>query len=458
VSFNICVSNFAKPRWVNLKKTNSDYYEIKYRDKTNYENININIIIDELLTLIHNSAYNNQILHFILGALRHNNISSINLNQDENSYTFYWIGCCGTDINPHISMDKVINQVVIMLNNKKLMSTALLALQDSKLNIPQSVYDITSANFVERIDEILKITFNSIPPIKAIIKTESDYGGFGISVANTKEDLCKIIMKAKPNVNFLVSQYIESAYIDWKDYTFINKYEYSVTTQFNKKKANIRPYFLILIDSKEIFVYLWKDFTLMAAMDIYDSADISNRKAHITNISCHSDYFSKSIIPQIMTDKNITDLNIAKYTGYQQFQGLIKPPSPITTNNPVENGLYKIIREQIIALIIANIKCIENKIKCKDNNKTPYCHHVFCMDTHLDENKKLWYIETNTNCGVLNLDVAYYTTKERESIYYDLLSRVIPSSFNYENGWELIYNSKVKSSITEIPIPRSNID
>jgi hypothetical protein len=290
--------------------------------------------------------------------------------------------------------------------------------------------------------KIKEITFDANPPYRVILKENTSSGGKGIYVINTEDDMRKKITE-NPDVEFLVSQYIESAYTSWIDYTFINRYGYSVTTRFNGKKANIRPYFLVVINRNNIDVYLWEEFTFMAAMEDYNPGDITNTRSNITNISCHREYFKDNFIPEIMQSLGIPpeQSNIGEYTAYQHLHGLIRPPSQ--TQNPIENdNFYEIILKQIIRLVIANISVVKQYFACRPTNLTTNCHQVFCMDTHLDANKRLWYIETNSNCGTTNLNLTYHTTKEGERIFYDLLCRTIPNSYNYNNGWKKIHTFK----------------
>ena len=283
-------------------------------------------------------------------------------------------------------------------------------------NITQSISQILS-NKLSSYDQLLSISPNMHIPftykltpdnISSIKKNILDRGNFvilkpifGSQGKNIEivDNVNKLIDFNKNTLNRYVSQsFISSAYTDWD-----NKY-------INGKKANTRIYVMLKINNAHnkitVKPFIYKYLSLLSAFDNYDTTKILkngkiNQDVALTNLS-----LVKKHHPLDFADSK-------KYVGIMDYNG--------------KNKINKIIKKQMNDIVVPITQLIKNNLffpNEKNINRTYY--HVIALDTHLDGNKKLHFIEANSYPGIIAIH------KEH------------PGGFNdfYDSILELIHNKK----------------
>jgi hypothetical protein len=113
-------------------------------------------------------------------------------------------------------------------------------------------------------------------------------------------------------------------------------------------------------------------------------------------------------------DENKLDEYFSTYYNIEQVNKLklytmITPETSKNGKAPVDEELYNNIIKQIKVIASDFLRSVKDNLFCGNYNSDTFlgCHKLFVFDTHLDENKNLWFIEANTEPGLDAIHLAY---------------------------------------------------
>ncbi|CAK71274.1 unnamed protein product (macronuclear) [Paramecium tetraurelia] len=188
--------------------------------------------------------------------------------------------------------------------------------------------------------------------------------GNGIIVCQNLNEIHRIVSKRQNHPNgkpftYLIQKYIEKPFL------------------YNKRKFDIRCYFLITQLNNVIRAYWYEEGYLRTSSEEFDIKDVSNQYVHLTNdaIQKYSEAYGKY--------ENGNKLSFAEFQRYLD-----------KWHNNDHFDFYKDLYPQLKVITLNAIKSVYHKIEPFKKN---YNFEIFGLDFMIDEKFKPYLIEINTN-------------------------------------------------------------
>ncbi|CAD8054068.1 unnamed protein product [Paramecium primaurelia] len=188
--------------------------------------------------------------------------------------------------------------------------------------------------------------------------------GNGIIVCQNLNEIHRIVSKRQNHPNgkpftYLIQKYIEKPFL------------------YNKRKFDIRCYFLITQLNNIIRAYWYEEGYLRTSSEEFDIQDVSNQYVHLTNdaIQKYSQAYGKY--------ENGNKLSFAEFQRYLD-----------KWHNNEHFDFYKDLYPQLKMITLNAIKSVYHKIEPFKKN---YNFEIFGLDFMIDEKFKPYLIEINTN-------------------------------------------------------------
>ncbi|CAD8097268.1 unnamed protein product [Paramecium sonneborni] len=186
--------------------------------------------------------------------------------------------------------------------------------------------------------------------------------GTGITVCQTLSEINKIVSKKQIHSNgkhftYLIQKYIEKPFL------------------YNKRKFDIRCYFLITQLNNIMRAYWYEDGYIRTSSEEFDLNDPANLYVHLTNdaIQKYADTYGKY--------ENGNKLSFSEFQRYLD-------------NQPKKYNFYKDLYPQLIDIATISIKSVYCKLA---GYKKEYNFEIFGLDFMIDQSFKPYLIEINTN-------------------------------------------------------------
>ncbi|CAD8173564.1 unnamed protein product [Paramecium octaurelia] len=186
--------------------------------------------------------------------------------------------------------------------------------------------------------------------------------GTGITVCQSLSEINKIISKKQVHSNgkqftYLIQKYIEKPFL------------------YNKRKFDIRCYFLITQLNNIMRAYWYEDGYIRTSSEEFDLDDPANLYVHLTNdaIQKYADTYGKY--------ENGNKLSFSEFQRYLD-------------NQPKKYYFFKDLYPQLIDIATTSIKSVYCKLA---PYKKEYNFEIFGLDFMIDQQFKPYLIEINTN-------------------------------------------------------------
>ncbi|KRX02354.1 hypothetical protein PPERSA_09971 [Pseudocohnilembus persalinus] len=279
--------------------------------------------------------------------------------------------------------------------------------------------NIEMASFIQRFNQIQRKCFNKeAVPLKHcqdnmwLLKPANFNQGRGIEIFKNLKEIQQFLNTRKPNSLWVAQKYIEKPFL------------------FKQRKFDIRVWVLVT-QQGEVFFHKFPYVRTSSAK--YDTSAQDNY-VHLTNncLQQKGNSYGQHEDGNTLPVEDLFEYIKEKYPNQQ-------------------TDIQQFIMQKMKDLVIDTFNAIKDQML---NSKRNYCYELFGYDFLIDEDLRVWLIETNLNpyLGVPNSYIGNILPKMINSMFQIILDPHFPPSQNYKNGKinDQIYKKILKLTILQV--------